>query len=1040
MRAARQTCAVTAARPRLADPAERALAAIHDGTGALLLVTGPAGAGKTHAAHHIHDAARAAGLTVCWAVCGRAGAPPFWPWTQVLRRAVPAATLADHPLAGRLLDTAAEAGPTDLRARFELFDDVTAALADAVCERPTVVLLDDLHEADAASLLLLEHVSAVLRSMPLLIVTTVRTDLRPALPEWDTAWPALVRRADALPVGPLDTTEIAQLLERATGRSEPAVAARIEQRTGGNALFVCELVRLCATSGGDVDALPETVRAVIAARVAERSGNCRRLLSLAAAYGSATPVGVLAGLLGEDVDAVLGAVDEAVQFGVLERRGSDLVAFVHDIVRDAVYDGLPAAHRGHWHRLIADRYALAGAAANAAHHYRLAGPDSQSDAATWFARAGDESLAMLAYEDAATQFRAALSCTPTASGRVQVRLGAALLATGDAEGARAAHLAALETGRRGNDADLVARAALGLSAGTGSFEVALFDRQQIEALEEALELLGDSAPAMRAAVLARLCIALTFTASVEQRAALADEAVRLARANGDDAALAVGLAAQCDLISGPEHCAQRLAMSTDVIDIANRLRDASLELLGRRLRIVARLELGDGAGTDEDIAAYHCAALALRQPLYSWYVPLWNAALALAAGQLDEAAAQLDDAEHIGARANSVNAEALVPSHLFIRYAELDDKAGLRDLFAVLDSGALTGPWVPISAAYARSLLGEVEAVRADLDAVVDRIAALPVDGNWLATVTQGVEAIANVGGHPAVQSLYVMLQPYAELYIVEGIGCALRGSVHRHLGLLAAMSGDRAAAVTHFEAAVVANKRIGAHLLVARTYRDAGRILSDADWLQKAEALSAQLDVGGAPPPAAGNVLRRDGETWTVEFAGKRCTLRDSKGLRDLAVLLGSPGHAVPALDLATVRGASSTSVGDAELHEPGDLGDVLDERARRAYRDRLRDLEEEAAEADAHGDVERATRVAAERDAIVAELGAAYGLAGRPRRAGSPVERARTTVTARIRDSIRRIAAVHPELGRHLASAVHTGTLCRYEPERPVIWQLTP
>jgi len=56
----------------------------------------------------------------------------------------------------------------------------------------------------------------------------------------------------------------------------------------------------------------------------------------------------------------------------------------------------------------------------------------------------------------------------------------------------------------------------------------------------------------------------------------------------------------------------------------------------------------------------------------------------------------------------------------------------------------------------------------------------------------------------------------------------------------------------------------------------------------------------------------------------------------------------------------------------------------------------------------------------------------------AGSPVERARTTVTARIRDSIRRIEAVHPELGRHLQRSVRTGTLCVYEPETDVRWVL--
>jgi hypothetical protein len=352
----------------------------------------------------------------------------------------------------------------------------------------------------------------------------------------------------------------------------------------------------------------------------------------------------------------------------------------------------------------------------------------------------------------------------------------------------------------------------------------------------------------------------------------------------------------------------------------------------------------------------------------------------------------------------------------------------------------MPGAWVPISLAHARATAGDIDTARAELGALPERIAALSRDSEWLPTLAQAVYAVAGVGGHPFARALYEMLLPYADLFVVEGIGAGLRGSVHRHLGILAAVSGDRAAAETHFAAAEAANHRIGAGLLVACTLRDAGTLLDDAERRARADKLFARFGIGQPAPRPEVSALRRDGETWSVEFAGKRATLRDSKGLRDIAVLLAGPGRATPAVDLATARGVASSGAGDAQLHEPGDLGEVLDEQARRAYRDRLRELEDEASEADAHGDIERSARFAVERDALVSELGAAYGLAGRARRAGSPVERARTTVTARIRDSVRRISAVHPELGRHLSGAIRTGTLCSYEPEHPVMWHLTP
>jgi hypothetical protein len=105
----------------------------------------------------------------------------------------------------------------------------------------------------------------------------------------------------------------------------------------------------------------------------------------------------------------------------------------------------------------------------------------------------------------------------------------------------------------------------------------------------------------------------------------------------------------------------------------------------------------------------------------------------------------------------------------------------------------------------------------------------------------------------------------------------------------------------------------------------------------------------------------------------------------------------------------------------------------ARSAYRQRLRELEEAAAEADAAADN---ARIAAERDALVEALTQAYGLGGRVRRPGSAAERARTAVTARIKDAIRRIGEAHPDLGRHLARSVRTGTFCSYEPDQPTRW----
>jgi hypothetical protein len=165
-------------------------------------------------------------------------------------------------------------------------------------------------------------------------------------------------------------------------------------------------------------------------------------------------------------------------------------------------------------------------------------------------------------------------------------------------------------------------------------------------------------------------------------------------------------------------------------------------------------------------------------------------------------------------------------------------------------------------------------------------------------------------------------------------------------------------------------------------------------------------------------------GDLWTIVYDGTTVHLRTSKGLADIARLLASPNTEIHCIDLvgAVVEERSS--------------GEVIDERARREYEQRVRDLQAEIDEAEDDHDLHRADRARAELDAIVDHLTAALGLGGRARRHTDGVERARSTVTQRIRSTIKRVRTVHPTLGAHLEASVHTGTYCQYRPERPTTW----
>jgi hypothetical protein len=175
----------------------------------------------------------------------------------------------------------------------------------------------------------------------------------------------------------------------------------------------------------------------------------------------------------------------------------------------------------------------------------------------------------------------------------------------------------------------------------------------------------------------------------------------------------------------------------------------------------------------------------------------------------------------------------------------------------------------------------------------------------------------------------------------------------------------------------------------------------------------------------SAGNVFRRDGPLWTLAFDGHTVHLPDLKGLHDLARLLAAPGEDLHCLELAGAAGLPQ-----------GDAGPVLDEQARAEYRRRMQDLAEEAELATAAGDTVRAEKAREELDTLTETVAAAFGLGGRPRKAGDPAERARSTVTARIRSAVAKVEEAHPALGRHLQNSVRTGTFCSYRPERPGGW----
>jgi predicted ATPase len=179
---------------------------------------------------------------------------------------------------------------------------------------------------------------------------------------------------------------------------------------------------------------------------------------------------------------------------------------------------------------------------------------------------------------------------------------------------------------------------------------------------------------------------------------------------------------------------------------------------------------------------------------------------------------------------------------------------------------------------------------------------------------------------------------------------------------------------------------------------------------------------------PAQRATLRPEGGVWRIEFNGTEVHVPDLKGFWHLRELVCRPGEFVPALALV---GASAN-----EPMPRGDTGPVLDREALRQYRRRLAELDDRLDDAGVRGDLQRQEQWTAERDALIAELKRATGLGGRPRRSGSPAEKARLNVTRTIRHAISELSTRAPELAAHLDESIVTGVSCCYEPRTPISW----
>lgn len=353
-----------------------ALSAAREGSGSLVVLRGEPGIGKTRTASEFAAEARRRGAAVLWATCYEGpAASSYGPWVDALSGylgSVEPDRLEElvgewGPVLAELVPTlhtvmGARATPVALppdSARARLFGGALALL-ESIPEVP-VLVIDDVHWADADSLDLLAYVAA--RASRLLIVLTCQgreLDLREPL----SARLAAVtrrRRSEYLVLDSLTREESAELLRRVSGQVlDAGVVDLMYRQSGGNPFFLQELGRQVRRHGPPAKSagrggwrLPETVRQAVALRLSALSAQTRSVLDLASVFTAGFVFGELQLLTGLDEERLLDSLDEALSAELIVPTGGDRYDFTHSLVRDVLYDQFAPSRKTRLHRRLA---------------------------------------------------------------------------------------------------------------------------------------------------------------------------------------------------------------------------------------------------------------------------------------------------------------------------------------------------------------------------------------------------------------------------------------------------------------------------------------------------------------------------------------------------------------------------------------------------------------------------------------------------------------------------------------------------------------
>jgi len=833
------------------------------------LISGEPGIGKTTLVAQAARAAHATGTNVLYGGCEEGIGVPYQPWISALSQLVENAdetALRDFVaangiaiarlvpgLAWRLSVPVPEAGSDADAERFLVLEGAARLLAELSSETPVMVVLDDLHWVDAASLQLLRHVVAAGIPMSAHIVGTFReSDLSRTHPLVgvlaDLRRETGVERIDL--VG-LDDVDIIDLLGAAAGHQVAgdgvALAHALRRETAGNPFFVVEVIRHLTETGaftedgdgrwivsGDLDdlGLPSSVREVVANRVARLGEESERALSAAAVIGRDFDLDLLAELLHEtDEDRLLDVLEGAIGAGLVTEPEHQFgrYRFVHALIQHTLSEELSASRRQRIHLRIAEALEARSTGADqpveelARHWMAATRPADAAKAVLYARRAGDAALAAHAPVDAVRWYTQALDLHTRQAPdddrtrcELLVRLGAA-----QSQAALPEHRdTRREAGRialRLADPNLLAQVALSRDPGVDT--MAEVDPERLAVIQAALDAAGPDDSCIRAQLL--MCLADELDPrDFEHRHEIASEALDVARRVGDDVTLLTVVTMGPQHMSLPDTLDRRLEQTQLALDIAERTGDVAVRPLLLFGYSTAVIETGDIDEFDACLAELERIVDRTGLPYHGFLLHMLRAWRHLLAGRTDAARADADRVRELGAKlgvaTSSVTYGAL---HLQLT----TQRGGLAEIIDLIAQTVARYPSIPSARWSLMTSYCDLERY-GDAAPLFDLGHAsgftdAPRNYTWLQAISQYADCAVDLGRADAAPALYELLLPYAARFVY--ISCVDFGAAARPLGRLATLLGRYDDAEDHLRAALAMHERMQAPYWIARTQAD---------------------------------------------------------------------------------------------------------------------------------------------------------------------------------------------------------------------------